>query len=106
MNWVTSHLPLDTHVESPNDIDSRRVSAGKSVSFLFFCCGIKCCPICFNIPYLLMSCYLIPVLYQHEDSLSKSLFSMNDMKVQVSEFLCHVHQVVWVRSRLAPGGNS
>ena len=28
MNWVSSDLPLDTHVNSPNDIDSKRVSAG------------------------------------------------------------------------------
>jgi len=28
MNWVSSPLPLDTHVDSPNRIDSRRVSAG------------------------------------------------------------------------------
>ena len=34
MNWVTSGLPLDTHVNSPNDIDSRRVSAGMKNDFL------------------------------------------------------------------------
>ena len=32
MNWVSSPLPLDTHVDSPNRIDSRRVSAGMLIS--------------------------------------------------------------------------
>ena len=32
MNWVSSPLPLDTHVDSPNKIDSKRVSAGMLIS--------------------------------------------------------------------------